>query len=597
MNRWLVAIFSLCILVAGFLFFLPNIVAWQLNKNLGQRSVANLIEDAIRQNTAALLSIEKPLILADIPASLAERAAVEEITRAVSGLELPDDWRVTLVGAPSASFLPNTLRLSAKAQVENAGIGSATLDLSVDAIPQIEARAVVLPLAISSASADRISVHGFRLPWPLPEVITETVQKSLNAINTRLKPVRLEIKGPPSLPGGGEPSAALLLTKDSVAVVLGKRTTSPRPALKGTYEQDFIAAAREIMPDYKPGLGVIAVAESENDLPNTSEALRASSISINLQHTEDLLGTDHTTDPAAVTSDLSPVMLATVAADYFEQQVKLILQDAITKASISSVELIVKPENIHVKTLEGALEANASGSAKFLSGWQGAITIDFTLTAWGVLDPSMTGLRARYAVRDFHIQRLLGKWNELEAPMGVENADALAALVLKLIKELPETTIQIPTISLKLPKQTRDVQVQFEKDEPKIQLLGRTVLLSPDRVMVMTIPTIPGGSVAQQLRWAASDLNARPPAASDFQRLKALFQLSHNKIFGDDPSDQLNLGLRREGLAHLINAVWDFARPSVVAKLAGRNDLPKAEIDAMSWTPKLGQLAKVEPCP
>jgi hypothetical protein len=203
MNRWLVAIFSLCILVAGFLFFLPNIVAWQLNKNLGQRSVANLIEDAIRQNTAALLSIEKPLILADIPASLAERAAVEEITRAVSGLELPDDWRVTLVGAPSASFLPNTLRLSAKAQVENAGIGSATLDLSVDAIPQIEARAVVLPLAISSASADRISVHGFRLPWPLPEVITETVQKSLNAINTRLKPVRLEIKGPPSLPGGG----------------------------------------------------------------------------------------------------------------------------------------------------------------------------------------------------------------------------------------------------------------------------------------------------------------------------------------------------------------------------------------------------------
>lgn len=208
MKRWLVPILCLCILLAGFLFFLPNLVAWQLNKNLGQRSVASLMEDARRQNTAALLSIEKPLVLVDIPASLAEKLVVQEITSAVVGLELGDDWRATLLGAPSASFLPNTLRLRAKAQIENAGIGTATLDLSFDAIPQIEAGAVVFALAISSASADRISVRGFRLPWPLPEVITETVQKSLNAINARLKPVRLEMKVPPSLPGVGEPSAA-----------------------------------------------------------------------------------------------------------------------------------------------------------------------------------------------------------------------------------------------------------------------------------------------------------------------------------------------------------------------------------------------------
>lgn len=580
MNRWLIAILSLCVLVAGLLFFLPDLVAWQLNKSLGQRPLASLIDDAARQNTTAFLAMEKPLVLADIPASVTEKAVVQEITSVVSGLELPDGWKVTLLDTPSASSLPNALRLRAKTQVENAGIGSATVDVSIDAIPHIEARAVVFALAVSSASADRVSVRGFRLPWPLPDVITETVQKSLSTINARLKPVKLETKAP-SLPGGGELAGAVLLTRDSVAVLLGKRAASPRPALKGTYEQDFVAAARDIMPDYKPGAGLIAVDQSENTLPNTSEALRASSIAINLQHTEGILGTDHTTDPAAVTSDLSQVMLATIAADYLEQQMKLILQDALAKVSAPGVALIVKPEDIHVKTVEGALEANVDGSAKFL---QGAITIDFTLTAWCVLDPSLNGLRARYAVRDFRIQRLLAKWNEVDASLKIENANALAALVLKTVKELPETTIKIPTIALKLPKQTGDVRIEFEKNEPEIQLFGRTVLLSPDRVMVMTIPSVPNGSLAQQVRqlqWITSDVGPRPPAASDFQRLKALFQLSYKKIFASDPPDQLNVGIRGEGLARLMNAAWGFARPSVVAELHGRSDIPRSEIQAI----------------
>ena len=115
----------------------------------------------------------------------------------------------------------------------------------------------------------------------------------------------------------------------------------------------------------------------------------------------------------------------------------------IAKVSPDGIELAIKPEDIKIKTIQGALEAVATGSAKFLKG---AVTIDFTLTAWGVVDPSDTGLRARYAVRDFQIHKLLASWKDHDAPFSVDHSDALASLVLKMIKELPETTLKVPAI-------------------------------------------------------------------------------------------------------------------------------------------------------
>ena len=329
MRRWFI-ILAVIVAAGGLgLLAVPSIVAWQLERHLGSRPIDGLMEEAGRNNTAALLSMAKPLILVDVPA---ERLPAQG-NRAGRSKQRPA-WSFPQVGARSsamehpANFMTNGIRARASVDVENVGVGTATIQVSVDAIPQLRDRNIVFDLALSSASVERVSLRGFRLPWPIPHVLTETVAgKILDAINTRLKPVVVPAKVPPKLVGA-DPAAAILVSPEAIVVLIGTKLAPPKPALTASYQDDFMAAARLVDPGYRPGTGLIAVARSENTLPNTSEALRASSLAINLAMTEAMLGVDHVADPANISCDLSRLLVATISAAYFEKEMERILRDA-----------------------------------------------------------------------------------------------------------------------------------------------------------------------------------------------------------------------------------------------------------------------------
>jgi hypothetical protein len=603
MRRWIILLAVIVAAGGGGLLAVPSIVAWQLERNLGSRPIDRLIEVAAHNNTAALLSIAKPLILVDIPTEIPRKAIEQALIDAASGLELPAGWRATLRDGASATFMTNGIRARAWVDVENVGVGTAAIEVSVDAIPHLRDQNIVFDLALSSASVERVSLRGFRLPSPIPQVLTETVQKSLDAINTRLKPVVVPAKVPPKLVAG-DPASAILVSQDAIIVLIGTKLTPPKPALTASYQDDFIAAARQVEAGYRPGTGVIAVAQSENTLPNTSETLRASSLAINLAMTEAMLGVDHAADPANITSDLSRLLVATISPAHFEKEMERILRDAIAKVSPDAIELAIKPDDVKVKTIQGALEAVAKGSAKFLKG---AVTIDFTLTAWGVVDPSDTGLRARYAVRDFQIHRLLASWKDHEAPFSVDHSAALASLVLKMIKELPETTLKVPAIGLNLPKPEGDIQVRFRDENATIAPTGRATLLSPERIIILVAPTITNkinvGSlfsvnVSPSLPLAVSSLKIPPQASPNFDRLRQLIQGPYKRIFmGDETADLLNLGMSRAGLARLINSYWGVVRPALYANVRKHDDIPASEIQAIPGDASCSSTcAKAESC-
>lgn len=601
MRRWGV-IAGICVvaIVAAVLLAAPSLIAWQLERHLGARPLNQLLEEAARDNANALLALDKPLVLADIPTEVPQKSIAQVLTDAAANLELQGGWRAKLRNAPTVSFLANTVRARASLDVANVGIGTAALEVSVDAIPHLKEQNVVFELALTSAAVEHVSLHGVALPWPVPQVLTDAVQKSLDAINTRLKPVVIAAKVPPKYLSG-TPAAAILVNRDAIAVLVGTRLATPKPSLSGKYEDDFIAAARRISPDYRPGTGLIAIAPSENLLPDTSEALRASAVAVNLAMTEALFGIDHSVEPGKINSDLSQLLVASISADHFEREMERIIRNALATESAgilqpaihivpaNGIELTIKPEDIKAKTIEGALEVVAKGSAKFLDG---DVTIDFTLTAWGVLDPSDAGLRARYAVRNFQIHKINANWKDQNVEIKVDHADALASFILSRVKALPVTTLTIPAIAPKLPKPEGDVQIRFQDTNAKIELTGRATLLSPQRVIILSMPVItnkiaviPGTPVVADLHSALPPTLAtlKIPATNpaNYPRLKDLFQIAHRKVFANMTLDAMDVGMTRPGLARLMNTYWEFLRPAIHANVSYKNDLTPTEIPAI----------------
>jgi glycosyltransferase A (GT-A) superfamily protein (DUF2064 family) len=587
---------------------LPHIVASQLERGLKPRPLADILAQAQRDNTAALLSLARPLILADIPADTLGAVVEKALTDAVpaSGLELANGWRAKLDGGVSVAFLTGGIRARATIDVDNVGIGTATIQVSADAIPHLQGQNIVLDMAVTSASVDAVSLHGLRLPWPVPQTLTAAANDSLDAINGRLKPQVVNANIPPKLLGDA-PESAVLVTPAAVAVLIGTRLAPPKPALVGSYNDDFIATARQIMPAYQPGAGVIAVAASENTLLDTSEALKASSIGINLTATEALLGIDRAADPAKIKPDLSQFLLATVSSAAFQDEMARILRDAVAKLSLNGVRLSIKPQDITTKVLEGAIEADAKGSATFANG---TVTVDFALAAWGVVDPSDAGLRARYAVHSFQVQSLRAGWKDHDAAFSVQNSDALASLALNLVEGLPETTLKVPALNINFPQPNGDVQVRFQGQNAPLELGGRAVLLAPGRVTILAQPTFV--NTPQNLHdileaWknllplvssTTGGVAGTPPdLAGNYNRLKTLMAIPSASVFAANDPGSIGVGMSRAGLAHLVNSYWTSLKPGLFASLQRHEDIAEQQIQAIPGNASCGSgCAEVASC-
>ena len=152
MRRLLIGFSLVALLLVALFVFLPNIAAWQLQKSLGSRPAERIVEEALQANTKALLALDKPLILVDIPSDPPRKAIEDQLTRAASGLELPGGWKLSLTKPAETAFLANAIRGRLGADVENVGIGKAAVEIAVDAIPHIKGQEVVFDFVVAAAS-------------------------------------------------------------------------------------------------------------------------------------------------------------------------------------------------------------------------------------------------------------------------------------------------------------------------------------------------------------------------------------------------------------------------------------------------------------
>lgn len=465
---------------------------------------------------------------------------------------------VELAGEPSITLLSHVLRAAADGRIRHPEWGEIDLGLQIDAVPKVRDGSIVITPVITHAELRSISPFGFQLPSVATSLIERITVESLEALNSRFDPVVLPLKIPDRVVAAVGGSTALLVTDKSIAALLGT-DGQPQGQAGADYASRFVDAARTVLAGYEPGQGVIAFASDArtqgSSLAAASDALRDQAVAENLAATERTLGITSDTDPASLTATaFAPTTLLSISPGWFTRQIKEKIVAAVSGLAPDGVRLSIRPDDVAVELLEGVIEATISGSAGFADD---VLKVDFILTAWAAVHPDRGGIVARYVPRRIEIRRVQVGWEGREATIAVPYSDALGAVLNRIIGELPRYPIAIPPVPLrfKVPE-IGGFKLVLRETSSKIHLLGRSILVSPRRVSVLSAVEL---SSATEPSYPAAR-----PSAGQFPRIEAIVERGEALLrAGDDIRDTASLFIGKPGLASLMNRTWAALDPYI----------------------------------
>ncbi|MBY2941872.1 hypothetical protein HF264_19590 [Rhizobium leguminosarum] len=574
----------MAIVVAGWLLT-PIITKYYLEKELGQLSFSDVVREAEAANRTSLGKISTPEILLDIPATALIAALHDEFQKAVNLADLGKDWKATLVGEPGISFHPNAIRAVAQLRISNDAIATATVDAQLDLIPSVEGNELVAVPYVSALSLTDVDTHGIRLPTFVASQLNDVIGKSLDALNTKVPKQRVPIDLPLKLLEKAKAQPALLVASNAVAILLGT-SADQTSEVSGPYTDEFIKKAREVLPDYVPGVGVIAVRPSASPLNGATDAMRDNAAAANLAALETTLQIDGTQSVESIDpSVFANLVMLKIDGRYFEKRLREIAVQAIRDINTPGVAIDVKPENVKVSLKEGVVEASATGSAALADG---KLSVDFELTAWGVLRPSLVGLVASYAPREIKVKGVKAAWGSGAATLAIPFEQALGDVVARFIEKLPDAPLNIPGVPLEV-KTNGDGDFKLVTKEPALSLsfTGRAVAITPDRVVLLSVPSLNGDT-------AIGETAAQPGQLS---RLLALAEKAYKRYAPSQDPDDVSLIVAKPGFAGLLQDAWIKLDPSVSIAHQSRDEFDAGEIQVIPGNASCGNPCKgVETC-
>lgn len=546
------AVAAVVLVFAALWFSFPYLAKNYLEDELGKRQFSDVIKEAEAANLAALGNIASVEILLDIPSEPITVALGDELQKAANLADLGSGWKAELLAEPTISFHPSAIRAKASLALSNEDVGATTVAIQLDIVPSIQGNELVSVPFVTALSLGDVEVYGFQLPGTVADKLNAAIHKSLEALNSKIPEQRIAINLPDELLQKSEAKPALLVSNQAVAVVLGSQAATTR-VITGAYADEFIKSAREVLPNYAPGAGLIAVRVSESPLMEASETMRDEAAAANLAVLEATLGIDGSMGP----EELDPSIfgnLIMVAAEgrFFEKQLKEFAVKALSDLDTDDVALEVKPENIKVTLMDGVLEAAASGTVTIA---EGKLEVEFSLTAWGVLRPGPEGLIASYLPREIKVSSVKVAWANRGVTLTVPYEAALGDVVARFIEKLPSSLLSIPSVPLAIASSNEgDFKLVTKQPSLSLTLTGRAVSISPKGVAIFSAPSLEGTDV----------LVPQPDILpGQLQRLTALSAKAHQALLGEGDVDSLSLVTAKAGLAHLLEDAWVRLDPAI----------------------------------
>lgn len=572
--------------VAAFWLLFPSLAKSYLEKELGQRKFADVLKDAEANNRAALSKLGKAEILVDVPASAVTGGLQEEIKAAVALLKPSGGWHVELEGSPTVSFHPHALRAIARLKLSNPDIATVVLDASVDAVPAIKGSELQITSTVSGASIHSAKAYGFRLPGAVTSLAQKAINESLDALSTGIPIQRTPLHLPPQLMAAAKASPAMLVGTGGIAGLLGAGTQSPAKT-GGTYSDAFIKEAKDILPNYSIGQGVIAVRPAGTPFVEASNKARDESAAQNLQHFQASLLIDGSVPVEGVPADkFSKAILLAADAKWFSGEMKQVVLNALSKIKPDKIKLDVKPENVSVTMGEGLAEARASASALFADG---KLKVDFEATAWAFLKPHPTGLEASYAIRQLRVTGVAVNWADRSTSLSIPYQDALGQVASLFIGELPKSLLVVPTVPIKADV-GKDKKFKLSTKVPAVDIafIGRAAVISPKRVVVVAVPTLDNPPPFPP---------TMPVAAGQLQRLLGLADRAYNEVVGIAQRDSLALNVPKPVLAALLETAWKRFDPVLNASHHDEDTFDPDEIKLIPGDASCGSACqRIEQC-
>jgi hypothetical protein len=548
----IMAVATALLVVVALWFSFPSIAKNYLEDELGKRQFSHVMKEADAANLAALGKIGSVEILLDIPSEPIIVALSDELQKAANLIDLGSGWKASLLAEPTISFHASAIRAEAPMALSNEDIGAATVTIQLDVVPSIQENELVAVPYVTALSLGDVEVYGFQLPGAVADKLNAAIGKSLEALNNKIPKQRIAINLPDELLKKSEAKPAVLISNQAVAVILGSEAATKR-AINGAYADEFIEAAREVLPNYVPGTGLIAVRPSESPPMEASETMRDEAAAANLAALEATLGIDGSIGPEELDpSVFGNLIMVTAEGRYFEQQLKEFAVKSIADLDTGDVALDVKPENVKVVLMDGVLGASAAGTVKIA---EGKLEVGFSLTAWGVLRPGRDGLVASYSLREIKVSSVKVAWANRGVTLAVPYEAALGDVVARFIEELPDSLLKIPSVPLTVASGDEgDFKLVTKQPSLSLTFAGRAVSISPERVAVFAAPSLEGADVP--IPQAAVSPGKLP-------RLTALAAMAHQALLGEGDIDSLSLATAKAGLAHLLEGAWASLDPTI----------------------------------
>lgn len=542
---------AIVVVVAVIWFLFPSLARSYLESEMGKREFSDVIQAADLSNRAALGKMGKAEILLDIPAAPISASLVGEIQNAANLADLGSGWNATLVGEPIVSFEVSAIRVRAPLKLSNVDVGDATVTVQLDAVPSIQGNELVAVPFVTALSLGEVDVYGWQLPGAVTAKLNSAIAKSLEALNTKIPQLHVAINLPEELLQRSTAQPAIFVSDQAIAAVLGSEVATLE--ISGAYADEFIRVSREILPNYVPGAGVIAVRPSESSTLEASETMRDEAAASNLAALEATLGIEESKNLGELDpTTFDNLVMVTTEGRYFESTLRELAVKAIADLDTGDVALEVKPENVNVTLMDGVVEAAAAGTATLADG---KLAVDFSLTAWGVLRPGPEGLVASYAPRAIEVTNVRVAWADRGATLSVPYETALGDIVARFIGKLPDSLLKIPSVPFTVGSGDEgDFKLVAKQSSLSLAFAGRAVSISPERITVFATPSFDGTA-----------LPIPQPAVSPGQllRLTSLASLVHQRLVGANDVDSLSLATGKSGFAQLLQDAWTKFDPTV----------------------------------
>lgn len=564
----------------------PSIAKHYLEQSLGKRQFSDVMKEADAANRASLGKIGSAEILLDIPTDSLTAALGDELEAAANLADIGSGWKISLLTKPTVSFHPSVIRAEALFKLSNDDVGSATTSVQVDLVPSVQGNELVAVPYVTAISLSDVEVYGLHLPGALADRLDEAIGKSLDALNTKLPQQRVQIQLPDEMLRTAKAQPALYVNNSAVAVILGAEANSAKE-IKGAYGDEFIKIAREILPTYAPGMGLIAVRPSGSPMIEASETMRNEAAAANLMALEATLGIDGSKKPDDVDpSVFSNLVMVSAEGRWLERRLKELAVNAIAGLNTADMSLDVKPENVGVTLKDGVVEATAAGTATIADGKLG---IDFSLTAWGVLRPGPGGLIASYVPREIKVSSVKVAWANRGATLAIPYQSALGDVAARFIGKLPETPLSIPSIPMAVGSGGNG-GFKLVTKEPTLSLAftGRAVAITPARVTVFAAPSLDGDPPAVQTPAVAPD---------KLSHLLALATKAYQVLAGTDDHDSLSVAVTKAGFARLLQDAWVKLDPAISITRQSTDTFDAGEIQVIPGDASCGNpCSSVDQC-